>query len=188
MPKRGYSGTSLTGGTGDVNPQWFRMTDTNPAATPAYADTPVALPIQRLPTAGKAQVIEILKVAWGLAAVNSAINDAATDSVFCGYLTTRSYGTTEPTSATGGGVIDYFQIDVTTATQASIMNNVFPIIHDLTDGAGHGVIVGTDQMFLGSVQTADTNPIAGLIRCWFLYRFKNVPVTEYIGIVQSQTQ
>lgn len=65
-------------------------------------------------------------------------------------------------------------------------------IHDLTDGAGHGVLIATDNVWLtawlnGAVPdigtTAQLNVYAEL-----LYRFKKVTLQEYIGIVQSQQQ
>lgn len=56
---------------------------------------------------------------------------------------------------------------------------------DLTDGAGHGVLVATDAIYLqifttGVANTSETG------RFRMLYRFKNVSLAEYIGIVQSQ--
>lgn len=64
--------------------------------------------------------------------------------------------------------------------------------HDLTDGAGHGVLVATDNVFL-TLQTAlssiigtSVGGITGVAECAILYRFKEVGLAEYIGIVQSQ--
>lgn len=65
--------------------------------------------------------------------------------------------------------------------------------HDLTDGAGHGVLVATDNIFL-TLQTAATvvgasatiTAATGFGECAILYRFKEVGLAEYIGIVQSQ--
>lgn len=65
-------------------------------------------------------------------------------------------------------------------------------IHDLTDGAGHGILVATDQIFLTQQtgltsmggSTADT--ITGFVQADLIYRFKEVKLQEYIGIVQSQ--
>lgn len=64
-------------------------------------------------------------------------------------------------------------------------------IHDLTDGAGHGLLVATDSIWLtqylsiaaaGSIGfTSSIGTIAEII-----YRFKKVTLQEYIGIVQSQ--
>lgn len=64
--------------------------------------------------------------------------------------------------------------------------------HDLTDGAGHGLLVATDNIFL-SVQTTNiafvgesADSIVGFVAADLIYRFKEVALAEYIGIVQSQ--
>jgi len=59
-----------------------------------------------------------------------------------------------------------------------------PYHDDLTDGAGHGVLVATDQIYcqISSSSTGAAQTCAGKI--W--YRWKNVGLAEYIGIVQSQ--
>lgn len=66
-----------------------------------------------------------------------------------------------------------------------------PIVHDLTDESGHGVVVGTDNlyMFMSSrycVGNVADPGMTGIAR--ILYRFKEVGLAEYIGIVQSQSQ
>lgn len=55
---------------------------------------------------------------------------------------------------------------------------------DLTDGAGHGVLIATDSIYcnLQSVVTGILNDVVVKIG----YRWKEVALVEYIGIVQSQ--
>lgn len=65
-------------------------------------------------------------------------------------------------------------------------------IHDLTDGAGHGLLVATDNIWL-TCQVGATAPglaitVSGLVVLDIFYRFKKVTLQEYIGIVQSQQQ
>lgn len=65
-------------------------------------------------------------------------------------------------------------------------------IHDLTDGAGHGVLIATDNIWLtafinGAVPDIGTTAALNVF-CEILYRFKKVTLQEYIGIVQSQQQ
>lgn len=60
-----------------------------------------------------------------------------------------------------------------------------PFTLDLTDGAGHGVLIATDQMFLG-VNTVGFVAAGGAV-VKLLYRFKEIKLAEYIGIVQSQS-
>lgn len=74
-----------------------------------------------------------------------------------------------------------------------------PIIHDLTDGAGHGILIATDNIYLNALVAyvdADTSAayagapsfIFAASNCELIYRFKAVTLQEYIGIVQSQSQ
>lgn len=78
---------SLTGGTGDVNPQYLTMALAQTAANNTIT-LAVPLPIQRLPTSGKAQVLEVLKVFFrsgDMVNVDAGMNVA---------LSTRNHGTT----------------------------------------------------------------------------------------------
>lgn len=68
-----------------------------------------------------------------------------------------------------------------------------PDFHDLTDGAGHGLLVATDNIWLtcyATAATADAGENAVLnvatVNADLIYRFKEVSLQEYIGIVQSQ--
>lgn len=167
---------AITGGTLDVNPQYFNM-----AAVQSAADTTTTtsfnIPIQRLPTHGRAQVMEILKVFWF---PDSAIVE--TDNSIEAYMTTSSFGTTavnfdEPR------VFAAFTRDIKITTSGQIVNEG-PIIQDLSDGAGHGILIATDQIFL-QIQSSSTSA-AQAMKAKLLYRWKNVGLAEYIGVVQSQ--
>jgi len=61
-----------------------------------------------------------------------------------------------------------------------------PYHDDLSDGAGHGTLIATDQIFfqIASSNTGAQNTAA--VKVW--YRWKNVSLQEYVGIVQSQQQ
>jgi len=66
-------------------------------------------------------------------------------------------------------------------------------IHDLTDGAGHGILIATDQIFLTQqtslaclTASGTADSITGFVQADLIYRFKEVKLQEYIGIVQSQ--
>lgn len=186
MSKRARSSGSLTGGTGDVNPQIFLMS-LDPGAT--YADTSFQLPIQRLPTQNRAQVMEILKVEWGLGAGAGLVMTAGANQFFSAYLTTRTFGTAEPNAnQQDGSVISKWQWSAIFLAGTTNVGTWAPgvYVQDLTDGAGHGLLVATDSLFLGAIQTAGASPVSGLITCRVFYRFKNVGVLEYVGIVQSQ--
>ena len=197
MAKR--SKDTLTGGTGDVNPQWLRTQFVTTTASPGVLSLQIPLPIQRLHNAsGRAQIVEILKVMW-----NTDINllDAGNP-----MLTYGGYGilSTKQAPAAGlplfdGSIIDYVERFVTssgllgassTGNSGWIFETEHPYVHDLTDGAGHGILVATDNIFLTSQQVGaggDENPATDFsVQAFILYRFKDVSLAEYIGIVQSQ--
>lgn len=63
--------------------------------------------------------------------------------------------------------------------------------HDLTDGAGHGVLIATDNIYFTLYSTCSatgtaTTSVQANATLALLYRFKRVNLQEYIGIVQSQ--
>lgn len=176
----------LTGGTGDVNPQWMQWTVTQSGAdTTTSASQPV--PIQRLQDKGRAQVMEVLKVAITHTAmpVSGAVGEGV-DSISV-YISTKNQGTTgtswaEPTVF--AAVLDSSSNAFTAGGTYMSARPTMPFIFDLTDGAGHGYLVATDTVYaqITSGNTGATN--SAIVR--FLYRWKNVGLAEYIGIVQSQ--
>ena len=166
---------SLTGGTRDVNPQWLTFRASQSGADTA-ATTQQNIPIQRLPSSGRAQVLEILKVWFSNAAAHAEV-----DSSYSAFLSTRNMTTTVDSNDTG--VFAYFK-RATLLTTSGLLEVQDPVCLDLTDNAGHGIIIATDAIFcrVQSVTTSATN----LIDVKILYRWKNVSLAEYIGIVQSQ--
>lgn len=166
---------SLTGGTYDVNPQWFTI-----QLSQSAADTTTTqgfnIPIQRLKTQGRAQVLEILKIYWFYT------NPAEVDSQGAFFLTTNN--TSAITVVTNSpGLIDFVFYASKITTSGSYLDDR-PKIHDLTDGAGHGYLVATDSVYL-QIQSNATS-VANSCTVRMLYRWKNVSLPEYIGIVQSQ--
>jgi hypothetical protein len=60
-------------------------------------------------------------------------------------------------------------------------------IIDLTDGAGHGIIFAGQNLYLTNSPTTTNGSNAGeSFKARILYRWKNVSLTEYIGVVTSQ--
>lgn len=176
----------LTGGTGDVNPQYLTMyaaqTSTNGTA---INNTPI--PINRFAQRrGKGMVMEILKIHWQ---VNLALtlNSTGSQNVFWqAQLSTKSLSAYNPLDGT---VIDQITDQMVywqpaTATALISRPATMPIIHDMTDNAGHGIIVATDQLYLFFDTVGFSN--AETVFCKIYYRFKEVSLEEYIGIVQSQ--
>jgi len=215
----------LTGGTKDVNPQWMKLDtavpDSGSIAAGGHQEQVIQrqkqLPVNRINVQGqqKTVIIEMLKVRWSFSRV--ATLTGATGSGFqnewTGFLSTKPLnGTSTDLLQNQGTVLDWVnvvdnesaQVIVPITTIPATVNAltapiesgpVLPIVHDLTDGAGHGILVATDQMTLiVDIINTNTSPVSGntlivsdmSMLCEILYRFKEVPLTEYIGIVQSQ--
>jgi len=184
------SRSALTGGTGDVNPQWFLCTDFDLGSS--FATTSVPIPIQRLNgnRGGSAQVMEVLKCELSSGAAVTLTLSASAVNTLDVYLSTRSFGTTEPNSSDHDGniIADWHWKTSLQGTAANVYGPSiqFPMTIDLTDGAGHGLLVATDTVYVGAIQTGTNAPITGNLVVRLLYRWKNVSIQEYIGIVQSQ--
>lgn len=73
-------------------------------------------------------------------------------------------------------------------TAAGSLSNVYNqmLEMDLTDGAGHGLLLATNSIFMQGDTTLFT-PAVAVFDCKMLYRFKTVDILEYVGIVQSQS-
>ena len=183
--KRGRGDGTLTGGTHDVNPQWMVFNSNVQSAPNTFTEGVLNTPISRFPQGkGKSVVLEVLKVQFLMASVDT--NPAAG-----GTIITRSAQVTT-SSQTGlipsGTEVTAFYQDAyrgafTAAGSYESAMSSTPMI-DLTDGAGHGMLVATDQVYFGVNTTGYAN--AGSFACRMLYRFKLVTLEEYIGIVQSQ--
>lgn len=132
--------------------------------------------------------MEVLKVEFYIS--TAALVDAGAGALnrTSLYVLTRSFGTVEPTITQGGGVLARCDIRNTQAATSTDMSYIFPIVFDLTDNAGHGVLVGTDQIFFGAGNAAGgtISESTGQATARILYRIKDVGITEYVGLVQSQ--
>lgn len=181
--KRGRD--SLTGGTGDVNPQWlsFNAVESGADTTTTASQT---LPVQRLPTSGRAQVMEVLKVLFNFTPFPATASATELVRYMQCAISTVSFSTTltnlgEPRVFAGWKVQENAAF-----TAAGTYATIYPTTHvlDCTDGTGHGVLVATDNIYaqIASGNTSATNTCNIKI----LYRWKDVPLAEYIGIVQGQ--
>jgi len=167
------SSYALTGGTKDVNPQYMAgevITGGN-ANTTYSAEIP--LPVQRLNNKNRSMVMEILKLQFEIG------DDAITSHVHYGISSsklTQASGV-KPT-ITNPSIIWMERVKYAASQPATLTV-------DLTDGAGHGILVGADKIYL-FYNTATTAATTARVRIW--YRWKNVSLTEYIGIVQASQQ
>lgn len=182
--KRGRGKDQLTGGSQDVNPQemTFELTMTG-------ADTPTIgklnLPIPRLPTKeGRNLVIELL---WcQFYDLNAVFPGAGNVATTVAGVTTNVVAPLTQEAAIGDpkhlSVWNHKLYTIGAAANVGELTCFFE--EDLTDGAGHGLLVASDALyfFLYSIATGQARHFM-----WRLgYRFKEVSLVEYIGIVQSQ--
>lgn len=180
--KRRRTNYSLTGGTGDVNPQFMNMFIQQSAAD-TLTQLAQPIPVQRLQNAGRAQVMEVLKVFINSTPISTSATAAISHSIRV-TLGTKS-GVASVNDPTIFAYQEKSNINAFTAAGTGLLNkDVGPFIVDLTDGAGHGFLVGSDQIYVNiqSTATGQTNAVSVKI----LYRWKDVSIQEYVGIVQSQ--
>jgi hypothetical protein len=180
----------LTGGSQDVNPQLLSGLVTQTAAD-VTTTAQITLPITRVPGGNSVTIIELLKF-WGdLSAVAGTQAGEALHHVRA-FLTTQNFGAT-PTTFNDPATLGAIEIIMRNAfTAAGSFASVFDGLHeiDFTDGAGHGILIGTDNLFIqlesATVGQFVATGVANTCAFKILYRFKRVNLVEYIGIVQSQ--
>lgn len=176
----------VSGGTGDVSPQLMSAINTMPSANTAN-EIRIPLPISRFTVKNTTRVVvlEVLKVYWNLPRVDANNAVGGDNIVSTGQLSTVAglgIALNDPRtlvyadkqdrgSFTAGGTYQSVQVD--------------PVIVDMTDGAGHGVLIGVDSLFF-TVSTLGFSAAANF-GVKLLYRFKEVGLQEYIGIVQQQS-
>lgn len=185
MPKRSY-GDTLTGGSRDVNPQFLSFLVTESAVDTTTTITQ-ALPVQRLPNGQRSQVMEILKVFIERPAIVASASVGETQDTYQLMLTTKSFGTTTIVDASEANVWAFDSFNNRSAFTAGGTYNVVGDrnqVKDLTDGAGHGILIATDNIF--AQISSGSSGVAAKYSVKILYRMKNVSLFEFIGIVQSQ--
>lgn len=159
-----------------MNPQFLRGNLTDTADT--YAEVAMQTPVQRIMggRGRKAVVMEILKIFIESGAV---MVDGADRERF--HVATRSSTSilSMGDSATIATVYNLFRMTTSGSTTSNQMTCI-----DVTDGAGHGMLVATDQVFFACQLTgqgaARTSHIA------ISYRLKAVALEEFIGIMAWQ--
>lgn len=186
MAKRRRVGDRLTGGTRDVNPQLFSATVTQ-GATNATTTLAFASPVPKaiFGRANTATVMEVLKVYYCSAPLDP-FGAAEEYQFICCVIGTKDYAASatyfsEPTVFSGAR---WDSQGAFTATGTYGFGYVQPITHDLSDGDGHGVLVASDYIYIQV--NSQSQGAAKTVNLKILYRFKNIPIAEYVGIVQSQ--
>jgi len=195
MPgKRKRSG--LSGGTGDVNPQWFSTSVTQSAAdvtTTAAVSTPPGIGLSQ---SGKPLAMELLKMAVTFDTIGALYANlpgvGATFDIYRKlYMSNKNFGTAEPAlkmgDATVSGYIEMSESYVT-ATQASETAVIIdqPFVFDFTDGAGHGLLYANQNIYFQLV--SNSTGIANVARVKILYREKFISEAELLGLVLQSNQ
>lgn len=196
---------TLTGGTGDVNPQWLvtgpiEATTVRRAAgvgiTMLKADAvAVQLPISRVPLRGsgnRATVLEVLKAEFILSdSPNVTQNASAQEVSIAMTISTSVPQLNQESSITNPTTIIAAAKWGTEITPNGVGIYCLPLIErvDVTDGAGHGVLVAVDRLYCTiatgtSLPAVEIQDVTGYFR--FLYRMKEIGLQEYLGIVQAQ--
>lgn len=167
----------LTGGTGDVNPQVLNLVVTQSAAdTATTGEAPLPVPRGFSPKKGKALVLEVLRVNYSIANLVTPGGNVSVSAT----LSTTSAAVAE----TDPEVFSIFSVDGLFATAVGFSYFDRVKIDNLHDGAGHGFLVATDNLFL-TVSSSNTSA-ANRVVAKIFYRFKEVTLAEYVGIVQGQ--
>lgn len=187
MKRARTSSGDLTGGTGDVNPQLLSDSITQSAADTTTTQQAV-LPIQRISANAPQQaiVMEVLKIYVQMPSFGAIAAVAETTDTMNLVFSTRNTGTTNQSLSDPAvfAVIRTVRQGAFTAA-GTYGYQEWPIqVVDLTDGAGHGILIATDSIFIQAVSAGTGN--ANLMQWKILYRWKRVSLAEYIGIVQSQ--
>jgi hypothetical protein len=129
-------------------------------------------------------VMEVLRVYFDLPEADVNFGAAGSLVVASAQLSTRSQ---TAFSSAFPGVFAYSTKTLRgafTAAGTYAVESKEPFVYELTDGAGHGVLIATDNIYFGCITAAFA--AAGTFAGKVLYRMKNVTLAEYIGIVQSQ--
>lgn len=179
---------TLTGGTGDVNPQ-IQTLNCTPAAN-AWGQCFFNTTVNGTVNGGSSscnqmtRVLEVLKVQFDLPVDNvatlgikSAVAQLSTRS-FAGYSNADPH------------VFCFAQFDAnifqTAPPEAFAHVSQRPIVLDLTDGDGHGILVATPTIYFGVQNFGYSGAYTPTYVAKIFYRFKNVNLIEYVGMVQSQ--
>lgn len=178
----------LTGGTYDVNPQYLsgQIVSAGGAAVEVTLGTPIVRVGQSNP--GHAVIMELLKVYVDFPP-SDLEGAAVADRIKRFSMSTTSSGATPAIVPLSNPnclckMATNARNAFTAAGTGTLEQQDYPQVWDFTDGAGHGVLVATDNLFIQ--QELDGQNVALTTGFKILYRFKKVSLVEYIGIVQSQ--
>lgn len=167
-------GTSQT----DIYPQILLIRSTEQSAADAYESFEQPIPVPRFGgTSTRPFVFEIIRIFWNYEPVSAVA--ACLYQVQLSTVPLLVIADHEPR------VFFRHSVVVDQTVTSSFSNSDWSGCWDYTDGQGHGLLIGTDNIYLGFDTTA-TSSANNAIELRIEYRIKTVSASEYIGIVQSQ--
>lgn len=187
MKRRKTSGGSVTGGTGDVKPQYLTMSTSTPGSADDYQVQQITLPVVRPSEDRNATIIEFLSIDYYPNVANLADQSSAYAMMLASNID-RSSGDAASAATIAQDIADprtiapvFHYNNFTTSGQLS---QSVPIHFDFTDNNGNGMLYASDQIFLVGASIGDS--VQGFYIAKLKYRFVTVGLIEYIGIVQQQ--
>lgn len=80
--------------------------------------------------------------------------------------------------------VDHLLVTSIGTTPATFVRNQFPIVHNLQANDGRGVLIAGDQMYVSFDSVNTTTANTTVVK--FFFRYVDVSLQEYVGLVQSQ--
>jgi len=182
-------GGSVTGGTGDVKPQYLTINTATAAGADDYATGSITVPIIRPSsnTPDQAVIVELLEADYYI-----NIADAADSTAHRGaFLNTHATRVTSDTATLASLALDAqdpTNVGMVTEhgvlTTSGHMLKLYPHKYDFTDQNGNGMLIASDSIILTVGEVGNT--ASGVSTCRIKYRFVKVGIIEYLGIVAQQ--
>jgi len=195
------SAKALTGGSLDVNPQYLGTTVAADDANPnGFFVKRIDLPVPIIPQSKRATIIELLECEFHCVEPEWSPVASTAQATYLraeGFLLYRS--TTARPQAGDAVVIANVGYHDRIMQSTSMLSSVsaqsgpahkWPLTIDFTDGAGHGILIGTNLIFCAAYfagyQAPSLDPGNPNLSVKLKYRFKTVSIEEYVGIVTAQ--
>ena len=163
----------------DIYPQLLLIPSTEQSGADAYSRNLSPVPTPRFGgSATRPYVFEIVRIFWKFCPTVTAI---AGNEYWIQLSTVPLTDIVEQEPR-----VFFFQhLIIDTTAGAVFTAGDLTGVWDYTDSQGHGLLVGTDFIYLG-FDTEATAVATSSAEVRIEYRIKTVSATEYIGIVQSQ--
>lgn len=162
----------------DEKPQFLNCSVTETAANTftQAAAIPTGVNGQNV-SKDKVRVMEIMKI-FVIATLDTLAEDGGLEY----QITTKSKAAMVDATSISDAIL-YDQIETQLVTSGGIVRSN-TTVYDMTDGAGNGICVATPSLYVAAKGTGQANARAYIFK--ILYKFTEISVSEFIGMVQSQ--